>query len=627
VFPYNGTPRAAAPRSKESPMTRPRLLALALLLLAARGGKASAREAATDAPPTGTHPEITAEDVKARIAWLACDALAGRMSLEPGAVRASQYVADELARMGYAPAGEAGTWFQPFDVDVPALGASNALRVEREGKADDLVVEKDWNPFAVSPPREAKGGVVFAGYGITAPEKSYDDYAGLDAKGKVVLVLRREPPWGKAYSEHATFLAKLGAAARHEAAALLVVNDPRTTGRDEDRLFPWSAGLGPAPGSGKIPMAFVSRAAAERMLAPLGASLEDLQKRIDGAKGGPAPASAEVAGVTVTLRTAVETRASPTRNVAGFLEGSDPERRKEIVVLGAHYDHVGRGVFGSNGTPADVGKIHPGADDNASGTAVVLEVAEALAAAKERPKRSVLVIAFSGEEMGLLGSKHWVAHPTKPLGDVATMVNLDMVGRLDPERGVEVGGVGTGEHLQEIVAQAGTRYGLDLKWDPQGVAPTDSTSFFERKVPVLWFFTGLHGDYHTPRDTADHVEAEGARKIGALTLDVVRALADREERVAFTTPPKKAGRPVLGVTPGEGGEGEGVRLDGVDPTGPAGKAGLLEGDLVTALDAVLVRSTRDLVRALGAHKPGDEVLVKVLREGKEKALKVVLGSR
>ena len=251
-----------------------------------------------------------------------------------------------------------------------------------------------------------------------------------------------------------------------------------------------------------------------------------------------------------------------------------------------------------------------------------------MAAAPERPRRSVLFLSFSGEELGLLGSRWYVDHPLLPLDKTVAMVNCDMVGRYDPKRTLQIGGVGTGEGLQALCDQLARPYGLVLSWDPQGVAPSDNTSFFVKKIPVLFFFTGIHDDYHTPSDTWDRIDYADEAKIASLSLDVTRALADRDARIAFTKPPRPTGgRAMLGIGPAPGSDTGGVVVADVADGGPADEAGMKPGDVITALGALVVKDLRDLQKALNAQKPGDVVIVKVLREGAEKALHVTLGSR
>ncbi len=629
---------------------RARLVAPALLLLTAAsglparaddGGSAPAAPSVPAIPPTTrptggerspsrTGPAVSRADLEVRIRFLASDAMAGRFSTEPGGLAASQYVADEFARLGLKPRGDDG-WFQPFEIPIPRLGVDNALTIVLEGARIPLVVEKDWNPLSVSPKRDVTGPLVFAGYGVENPDKAYDDFAGLDVKGKVVLVFRREPPWEGGPSAHATFLAKLNEAAERGAAALLVVNDPRSRGTNPDRLLSWNGALGAPPGSAKIPYAFVSQDAAERMLAPLGTSLGALQKAIDEAPGGPkAVSSAEVRNVSVRVATSIERSSGRNaRNVCGFLPGADAALSREVVVVGAHHDHVGRGLVGSAGGPADEGKIHPGADDNASGTAAMLEIAETLATGEKRPRRSVLFLSFSGEELGLLGSVHYVNHPTVPLADMDVMVNCDMLGRYDEKRTMEIGGVGTGEGLKALVERANAPYGLALTWDPSGVAPSDNTSFFRKRVPVLFFFTGIHPDYHTPRDTADRINYVDAERVTAMCRDTVLELANRDARVAYTTPPlhSEPNRATLGIQPAPGSDAGGVVIASIVEGGAAAAAGLAEGDVIVAVGPYVVDSVRDIFKALGSLKPGEKVLVKYVRGTEHRTVDVVLGAR
>ncbi len=593
----------------------------------ARADDAGAAPPATpaDVAPTGT-PAVTPAELRARIRYLASPSLGGRMSVEPGAHAASAYVARELHRVGLVPAGPDGTYFQPFTIDLPRLAAGNALTLEVGGASRPFAVERDWNPMAMSPSTTAAGALVFAGFGVVDPARGYDDYAGLDVTDKVVLVIRREPARPGGFSEHATFRAKLARASERGAAALLIVNDRGTGTATNDPLLHWSETVGVTPGSALLPVAFVSKATADALLAPLGRGVAALQGEIEG-PGGPKPASAAVPGATVRLTAAFErSHAKNARNVAAMLPGCDPVLRDEVVVVGAHYDHVGMGHFGSLDGAA--GQIHNGADDNASGTAALLEIAEALAGAPAPPRRSVLFLSFSGEELGLLGSAHYVEHPVVPLARTVTMVNLDMVGRYDPARKLEVGGVGTGAGLQALVEAANASYGLALAWDPQGVAPSDNTSFFRKRIPVLFFFTGLHPEYHTPRDTWDTVNADDGAKVTSLVLDVVKDLAGREARVAYTDPPKvERARAALHLIPSRGTDTGGVVVAEVTEGGAAAKAGIRAGDTITALGMAVVKDFRDLAKALASHKPGDAVVVKVLRDGEELSVTVVLGAR
>jgi hypothetical protein len=600
-------------------------LAVALAAPSARAGEMDG------ARPAATSAEIRARDVEVRVRHLTSDAMAGRMSTEPGGFAASEYVASEFARVGLTPVGDDGGWFQGFEIPTPRLEPGNAIEATVAGAKTSFVVEKDWNPFSLSPAKDVTGPLVFTGHGITAPERTpaYDDYGDLDVKGKVVLVFRREPPWGKRPSRHAPFVAKLGEAAKRGAAALLVVNDVPSVGKGGDRIMHWSASLGVAPGSGAIPFAFVTQETARALLRPLGKDLQELADLCAKAGGAARPATFEVPGVSVRVATRIgKASGKNARNVVGLLPGCDPLLQEETVVLGAHHDHVGSGWFGSAGGAGATGQVHPGADDNASGTAALLEAAEALASGATRPKRSVLFLSFSGEEMGLLGSAHYVAHPIRPLEKVSTMVNCDMLGRYREAVGLEAGGVGTGKGLKEVVAAANAGHGLRLTWNPSGLLPSDNVSFFRKRVPVLSFFTGMHDEYHTPKDTADTIDFGGVERAARLVRDVVAALADAPERVAYETPPPTPAekRPVIGIVPGPA-DGEGVAVASLVPDGPAAKAGLEEGDVIVAMGSAPIRGGGDLFQALTARAAGDVVEVRVLRGGEARTFRVTLGSR
>jgi hypothetical protein len=596
-----------------------RPLVTALALLAAVAVRPPASRAGEEAE--GATARICAADLRLHLDALACEAMRGRETTSAEAREAAAYVARHFERAGLVPHGKDGGWYQDYAIPVPVLEEGNLLEATTPDGPVALALETDWNPFSVSPRAEASGDLVFAGFGITAPERGHDDYAGIDAKGKVVLVLRKNPGWEE--TEHAAFLRKLSNAVDHGAVALLLCNDPRTTAGGTDVIGHWSGHVGAPTGSGRIPYAFVTQAAAARLLAPLGTTLEALDAEIR-AKG---PRSAAVEGVSVRVKTALgRTKEQNARNVVGFLPGREPEMADEVVVLGAHYDHVGLGRYGSNGGASSAGQVHNGADDNASGTAVLLEVAAALGRPENRPRRSVLFVAFSGEELGLLGSDHYVKHPSVPLDDVVTMVNLDMVGRCREGR-LQVGGVGTGTSLKAVVETANSSRGFRITWDEQGVAPTDSTSFFLRRVPVLWFFTGLHDDYHRPSDDCDRIDYESTERVGLLVRDVVFALAERDERVTYTEPPPMPRPPILGVRPGSEQDPRGVPIAGVTPGGPAASAGMKDGDVVVSVAGKPVRNVPDLTHVLSGLEPGKTVEVRVLRGDEELRLDVTLGER
>lgn len=563
--------------------------------------------------------EICEADLRERLTWLASDELRGRDAISAEAERASEWIAQTWRRMGLLPKGSDGGWYQPFVIRTPVLEAGNQLTTRVADDERSHAVEEQWNPFSVSASASASGDVVFCGYGIHAPDRSYSDYEGVDVRGKVVLVLRKNPGWNEV--QHASFLQKLKAASERGAAALLLCNNPETTGSEPDRIGHWSAGLGAPFGAGPIPYAFVHQDVARRLLAPGGRTLEELEQalRRDG------PQSFAIPGASAAMRTALGgSEAVNARNVLGFLPGRDPDVADQVVVLGAHFDHVGLGWFGSTGGASDSGKIHNGADDNGSGTVCLLELAEWFAAPQNRPRRSLLFIAFTGEERGLLGSQHYVEHPLVPLEDTVGMLNLDMVGRSRGGR-LEVGGVGTARGLQDLVAAANQQHGLQISWDPGGLAPSDSTSFFRKGLPVLFFFTGLHPDYHRPTDDVERIAFADMCRTAQLVRDVTAEIAEREEPLVFTKPPTPPAPPVLGVVPSREPDSRGVVIQQVAEGGPAAQGGMQEGDVLVGLAGQIVRDLDSLRAALRRLEPGKTVAAEVLRGEERVTLKITLG--
>lgn len=574
--------------------------------------------------------------VQADVAFLASDDLKGRRAGTPEADRAAAWVADQFKKIGLSPAGPSGAWLQPFDfIDGVDLGPNNRLETGAAAVRKEWTVGTDFRPLAFSAAGAAEGEVVFAGYGIVSKDLGYDDYLGLDVKDKVVLVLRYGPDGDDEKSPFSPFAAlrfKAAVAREKGAKAMLVAAGPLTKDVPDDLV---ALRTDAAFSDAGIVAVSIRRPVAEALLTASGRTLEAAQKAIDEAKK-PAPFTA--AGSRIALNVDVTPRRARTANVIGLLRGADPAKSAEIVVVGAHYDHLGLGGTTSL-TPGGGPQIHHGADDNASGVAALLETARALSARRASLPRSVLFITFAAEELGTLGSLHFTKHPTVPSDSVVAMLNMDMVGRLRGDK-LDVQGVGTSPAWKGFLESSNAEAKLKLALLQGGFGPSDHSPFYAAKKPVLFTFTGAHADYHKPSDTANRIDAEGIVRVVKFVEPVVFAVASAPERIAFTevkggTAPSGGGarsfRVWVGGIPDFSEEGQGVKLSGVTGGSPAEKAGLLAGDTIVRFGGKELRNLYDYTYALQGRKPGEkvDVVVKRVEDGKtvEKTLEVTLGSR
>jgi hypothetical protein len=558
--------------------------------------------------------------------------LTGRGVDTPGIKLARDYLAAEFARAGLRPGGDDGGFFQPFEVVVGVtVSGPSSLTLDQNAA---LELNKDWIPLGLSNSDNVGGELVFAGYGITAKENGYDDYADVNVKGKIVLILRYEPapnddksPFKTPpeYSVHAALRTKANNARDHGAVGMILV-DLNHDKEEQPELLSTRNSLW--RGGNSVVAAQVRRQVVQKWLDARGVSLRDLKEKID--RTGK-PASMAIPGAMARLQITLKENHERAENVVGILPGADPHLRDQRVVIGAHYDHLGFGHFGALDPQAE-GKVHPGADDNASGTAVLLELARRMAKLPVKPDRTIVFAAFSGEELGLYGSRHYIESSTTSA--IKAMINLDMVGRLRENR-VTVFGARSGENLSDLVSRNARRLGLDIT-ESNDVGRSDHMSFYSKKIPVLHFFTGTHGDYHRASDTWDKLNFEGMAKISDLVLVTALEIANRKEPIRFVSlpsrPPETAGsarglRVYLGTIPDYGAVATGVRLAGVSSGSPAAQAGLREGDVIVRLGDKAIQNIEDLTDALQAHQSGDQVNVVVLRAGAPITLRATLSSR
>ena len=581
------------------------------------------------------------ERLKADVKYFSSDELKGREAGSEGITAAGEYIATRFRDLGIQTDSFDGTPFQKFGLPgAQSLGApeNNRLTFSGPDSPKELKLGEDFNSLSLGSSGAFSGELVFAGYGITAPNKDYDDYADIDVEGKVVIVVRKEPQQndensrfnGTRNTEFAYFTTKELNAAQHKAAAMILVND-RITAADEDLLMR-VADAGAALTKAQVPTLFCKREVIDPILkAATGKTLTMLEAEID--ESGK-PQSQILEGIQAEGQT--EFKQLPVRNVIGFLPG-EGSLVDEFVVVGAHYDHVGMGGRGSL-APGTIA-VHNGADDNASGTSTMLEVARRISLDNSENRRNVIFMAFTAEELGLLGSKHYVRNPRWPLEKTVAMVNMDMVGRLSDNR-LTVYGLGTAKEFDALLERQNEASEFELDKREAGRGPSDHSSFYDAKIPVFHFFTGLHNDYHRPSDDFDKVNYEGMERIATIVTGTVLEIAKAEKPPTYLetnayadvgrsgrprpSPPRPT-RAVLGVSLDlQPSPAPGVLIRTVADDGPAAGAGIQDGDLIIKLDGTEVERVRDLRKVLSGKKPGDEIEVTVKRDEKEITVKLEL---
>lgn len=630
--------------------------------------------------------DIDAKRLQEHVEYLASDELEGRRTGTEAAMMAAYYIAREFESLGF-DCPEPDRWMChhtsnnfygyvkafPF-VAAVQLGKNNSMlftpRVEalaKEGRAAslDLRVGDDWMPLSFSANGKVENApVVFVGYGITSAKLKHDDYAGVDAKGKIALAFAGTPDGDNPHGQFARYNdARFKAAAARDHGALALVLVARTENFKDERLAHLSNDY--TSSDAGLPVVVLSRQVAERALTAGGlTALADVEK-IAQTKS----VSAALPHVAFSITTDIARKSVSAANVVGILEGSDPKLKTEVILIGAHYDHLGRGGQGSL-APRE-GEIHHGADDNASGVAGLLELARVLATSPQKPRRTIVFVAFAGEEEGLLGSSYYVEHPAFPLAQTVAMLNMDMIGRLR-EGKLNIGGVGTAkewrkivgmknsdvtlhsnnakENLNELLKQPGAmtltddkekligvftqsvRFNLALNED--GYGPSDHSSFYAKGIPVLFFFTGTHDDYHKPTDTADKINYAGEAEVVTMVLNIVREIDSRGARPTYTV--AKSDNPngrttgfnvYLGTIPNYGESSDGLLLDGVRDDSPAARAGLKAGDKVVRLAGREIKNVYDYTYALGEMKAGQEYEIEVMRGGARLKMKIVPAAR
>ncbi|MDB5330954.1 MAG: peptidase [Phycisphaerales bacterium] len=594
--------------------------------------------ASVDTPATNPSPEKPAPfhvDVKQTVEYLASDELEGRGVGSAGLDKAADRVAEDFQKLGLKPLSGFKDYFQPFTMATSVTpDPKTALALGDKS----YPLKTDFIPLSFSAEGAFDAPAVFVGYGIASKEHDYDDFAGTDVKGKVVIAMRFEPHneagtsrfAKEVWSNEAHLIHKAKVAADHGAAALVLINPP--TYHVGDMLMSFGSQF---PGDkASIPVIQIRQPVADAWLQQ-GAhkSLKALQEEID--KSGK-PASQALEGVKVAGSVVIHRDEKQVKNVVAVLPGKG-EHADEYVVIGSHYDHLGWGGFGSLSPGAHA--IHHGADDNASGTSTMLALADHYAHAGPQA-RTLVFIAFTAEEEGLIGSQHFVSHPPVPLEKVAAMLNLDMVGRVRNNQ-VYIGGAGTAPSFDAFLKEANVGSPLVLKsFGRGGYGPSDHMSFAMKKVPVMFLFSGMHMDYHRPTDTADKINYDGMKDVAAFATkiadDMVAMSREKYVDAADTTGGMMAtgghgtgSRVTLGVVPdySETDTTKGVRITGTVPGSPAEKAGLKDGDVLVHFGKDKIDTLYDLTDSLSKAKPGDSVKLGVIRDKKTVELDATLVER
>jgi len=628
--------------------------------------------------------------LRQHISYLASDALEGRRTGSAGANDAAHYIAGEFSRLGLLPAVQKSStrklseamsrYLQTFPyVAGVLLGKGNVLSFNQSSGAATVsfAVGDDWMPLGFSANgRVDQTATVFVGFGITSAELNYNDYQAANAAGKVAIALSGTPDGDNPHGQFARYedVRWKAIAARNAGAKALIVV-AREERFQDDRLstLRYDNGAGDA---GIIVLALSRQAARKLLDFATDKLLSDLEEQMRRSlkQGDTKLVTSLFKSLDISIASDVTRREVPAYNVVGVLDGSDPVLKNETIVIGAHYDHLGRGGEGSLAPRS--GEIHHGADDNASGVAGVLELARLLTGQRPRPKRTIVFITFSGEEEGLLGSSYYVNHPLVPLANTVAMVNMDMIGRMK-DRKLIIGGVGTAKEWRDIIGSGnflqgvnvtatrgvsnspqgdGTRGGsagfpmvvsangrsivttdsaksFDLTLQEDGFGPSDHSSFYSKQIPVLFFWTGNHEDYHKPSDTADKINYDDEARVLSLVARIVHDVDSNAKRPSYAVAKSEsAGRSTgfrvyLGTIPNYADTNDGLLLDGVRDDSPAARTGVKAGDRIMKIAGRDVHNVYDYTYALGEMKAGQEYEVEVVRGSERLTLKITPAAR
>ncbi len=560
----------------------------------------------------GPSKNITEDEIMNHIRYLSHENREGRLPGSRGSKDAIAYLIKQLKSYGVRP-GNQDSYTQPFDIKTGIrLGKNNVLIINK----DTLKVEMDYIPISFSANGRFSGEAVFVGYGfqINENELKWDDYKGIDVKEKWVIVMRNSPDRNNQhsiYQPHSSMHKKMLVARDNGAKGIAFISQIE----DED-LYPLT--YISEYKNNIMPSLILSNDKADKIMNRIGWSRKQIQERMNRSlkplnfKLGNLIIDGEIDLIPETTRGA---------NVIGLIYSGNRSFRDEYIVIGAHFDHLGYGGKGSGSRNPDKNTIHPGANDNASGTAGLLELAQKLSSQKSRLKRSILLIGFDAEERGLLGAKHFMRSPPIKIDNITTMINMDMIGRVSDST-FTVSGVGTSPYFEPLLDSLKKDRLFKLKMNKPGFGPSDHAAFYLENIPVLFFFSGFHDEYHTPEDTWRLINLDGEKQILDFIYDLVFHLSRTQDRPIFQEAgPKEtqANTPrnfnvTLGVMPSYGSIKEGLEISGISKkNGPADKAGIKKGDVIISLNNKPIKDIYEYMDRLSELKPGMTIPIIIQR--------------
>lgn len=571
------------------------------------------------------NPEITTPEISNHISSLASDSLKGRYPGEVGHNRAATYIHQQLSDYGLVPLADNG--YQHFKVVTGcSLGKSNCVIIN----GDSLTIDKDFRPLAFSSNAEVAGEVAFVGYGfeIETDSLKWNDYAISDVKGKWVLVLREDPEPENMNSEfipYATDRAKATLAKDKGAVGVLLVNGVNASKVDQPLELTFDQNMSDAG----IPVISITRESANRILNG-SSTIEELEKAIIENKK-PIVLQSKT---TVSANTDVIQTLADVKNVVFMVKAKKTSKTSECVVVGAHYDHLGMGGKGVNSRMPDTIAVHNGADDNASGVAGMIELAGFYQNKANELTKNMVFVAFDAEEMGVLGSRHFVENLPKPIekSKIEAMFNFDMIGRMKADSiGISIGGTGTAREFDSLLTSF--KPGFKVTFSPDGYGPSDHAPFYSSNIPVLFYSTGAHEDYHTPLDDFEKINCQKETEILYYSTGIISHVTTTNDSLTFQstgTPPAQGQRRTrlkvtLGIVPDMSGiQKNGLGVDGVRTGGPAEKGGILKGDKIVAINSQPVNNIYDYMFRMAKLKVGSTAIVEVERNGTKVVLLIQL---